>query len=370
VKATARASSNLRRSAGKVLIAGLEGTSLSAVEAAWLKLVRPAGVILFRRNIETATQTYLLLKAAREVVGSPLFRCIDVEGGTVDRLRDLIAPTPSAAHVAATRNIKLFREHGSRIGYELRILGLNTAFAPVLDLRTASSHPVMTTRVVSADAGEVALYARHFLKGLAEQGVLGCGKHFPGLGSGKVDSHHATPRIHKSFAAIWQSDLLPYRELVHELPMVMISHAAYPETRSGTLPASISRYWTTDILQKRIGFQGLILSDDMEMGGILSYTGLANAAVQAILAGTHLIEICRDPALILNAFEALLSEAERSPAFARRLMSAAARVERFQQKYLKADRLPKAPTGRMVLDAGRSIRRFSKTIQAAGSNSQ
>ncbi len=141
----------LRQAAGQVLIAGLEGPQLSKLESAWLRLVQPGGVILFRRNIESATQTHELVRSATKAADQPLLRCIDVEGGTVDRLRDLIAPMPSPFAVAATNNTALFASHGSLIGQEVRMLGLNTTFAPVLDLRTPASEPVMTTRVVSGD---------------------------------------------------------------------------------------------------------------------------------------------------------------------------------------------------------------------------
>ncbi|HEV2274470.1 MAG TPA: glycoside hydrolase family 3 N-terminal domain-containing protein [Acidobacteriaceae bacterium] len=363
-------SSGLRRAAGAVIIAGLEGTSLSAVETAWLKLIRPSGVILFRRNVEEAAQTHALLKAAIAAVDGPLFRCIDVEGGTVDRLRDLTAPMPSAAAVGATRNPLLFREHGRLIGQEIRMLGLNTTFAPVLDLRTDWSEPVMTTRVVSGDPVEVTRYAGEFLKALAHAGVLGCGKHFPGLGSGSVDSHHSTPRIARPFDLLWKEDLLPYRRLARRLPFVMISHAGYPLTEGGEEPASVSRFWTTEVLVEQIGFQGLIVSDDMEMGGILTQTSLADAVVRAVLAGTHLIEICRDPALVLTAFETLLSEAERSPAFARRLRQSAASIESFERRRLKADRFPAPPDAGAVAQAREETRRFTAKIDRLGSGKE
>src|SRR6202167_1307334 len=187
----------LRQAAGQVLVVGLEGAQLSAMEAAWLRLLRPGGVILFRRNIESAVQTHSLLHCTQQAVESPLLRCIDVEGGTVDRLRDLIAPMPSPFAVAATNQTELFEKHGALIGQEVRMLGLNTTFAPVLDLRTPASEPVMTSRVVSGDPALVVQYASRFVKGLTRQRVLSCGKHFPGLGSGQVDSHHATPTITK-----------------------------------------------------------------------------------------------------------------------------------------------------------------------------
>src|SRR6202795_4389596 len=259
-----------------------------------------------------------------QAVNEPLLRCIDLEGGTVDGLRDLIAPMPSPFAVAATNKTALFEAHGSLIGQEVRMLGVNTTFAPVLDLRTAASEPVMTTRVVSGDPDQVTRYAAHFLRGLARHGVLGCGKHFPGLGSGQVDSHHATPVISKPFDLLWQEDLLPYRQLARQLLMVMVSHAAY--SVSGAEPASISSYWIKKVLLKKIGYKGLIVSDDMEMGGILNYTGIAEATVRSLEAGMDVVEICRAPPLVFAAYEAVLREAEGSPAFGRLLRNAAAKV--------------------------------------------
>src|SRR6202042_3827548 len=234
-------------------------------------LLQPGGGILFRRNIETAAQTYALLQS----VEGPLLRCIDVEGGTVDRPRGLMAPMPSPFAVAATNKPALFEKHGNLIAKEVRLLGLNTTFAPVLDLRTPASEPVMTSRVFSREPDQVVRYAKSFLRGLARQGVLGCGKHFPGLGSGQVDSHHATPVINKPLPELWKEDLLPYRQLAKQLPMVMVSHATY--AASVPEPASVSPYWISEVLTREIGYKGLIVSDDMEMGGILRYTGIAEA---------------------------------------------------------------------------------------------
>jgi beta-N-acetylhexosaminidase len=350
----------LRQAAGQVLVVGLEGPQLSAMEAAWLRLLRPGGVILFRRNIESAEQTHALLRSVMQAVDGPLLRCIDVEGGTVDRLRDLIAPMPSPFAVAATNQTELFEKHGSLIGQEVRMLGLNTTFAPVLDLRTPASAAVMTTRVVSGDPDQVVLYATHFLEGLAQQGVLGCGKHFPGLGSGQVDSHHATPFITKPFDLLWQEDLLPYRKLAKQLPMVMVSHAAY--SVSGEEPASVSSYWM-DVLVREIGYKGLIVSDDMEMGGILSYLTNAEATVLSLIRGMEVVEICRDPALVIAAYERTLREAEGSPGFARLLRRIAAKVGRVAAA--RPERLPPSPTKTAVRRMQLAVERFSAQVAKA-----
>jgi beta-N-acetylhexosaminidase len=363
-------SATLRRAAGEVLMVGLQGPSLSATEAAWLKLIRPGGIILFRRNIETPEQTHALLTAASEARSTrskgaahePLLRSIDVEGGTVDRLRDLIAPMPAPLAVAATRKASLFAAHGRLIGRELRLLGLNVTLAPVLDLRTAASSSVLSTRAVSSSPADVIEYATGFLKGLSREGVLGCGKHFPGLGSGQVDSHHSTPEIDRSLESLWNDDLLPYRRLARELALVMVSHARFPLTPSAGEPASISRFWITQILGKKIGFRGLVVSDDMEMGGILSHTALADATIRALLAGTHIIEICANPAMIFGAFEALLAEAESSPAFGRKLLERARHVQAFKKEHLQADRLPKPPSADAIARVRAEIVRFAEEV--------
>jgi beta-N-acetylhexosaminidase len=371
-KNTSASGAALRRAAGEVLMVGLAGPSLSPDEVAWLKLIRPGGIILFRRNIETPSQTHALLSAAKEAraggrarrgeLREPLFRAIDVEGGTVDRLRDLVAPAPSAFAVAGTGKAPLFATHGRLIGRELRLLGLNVTLAPVLDLRTVASLGVLTTRAVSSDPANVIAYAKGFLKGLSRAGVLGCGKHFPGLGSGQVDSHESTPTIERSFASLWNDDLLPYRRLARELALVMVSHARYPLTASTGDPASISHFWATEILGKKIGFRGLVISDDMEMGGILAHTTLADATIRALLAGTHIIEICHQPARIFTAFEALLSEAERSPAFSRKLLGAARRVRAFKKEHLRGDRLPAPPTAAAIGKVRSELVRFAEQV--------
>ncbi len=332
----------LRKQVGQLLIAGLEGPELTPFEGSWLKLIQPGGIILFRRNIEEATQTYRLLADAASTSSLQLLRCIDLEGGLVDRLRDLIGPMPSLAAIAASGRKSIYLKHGKLIGREAHALGFNVVLAPVLDLALLESYAVMRTRTGFVEPEKVAEYGDAFLSGLESSHILGCGKHFPGLGGGTLDSHHATPVISRSMEQLWQSDMLPYRKLKARLPIVMISHASYPASGDNK-PASISRYWITDVLTKPIGYRGLILSDDMEMGGILTQTTIEEAAVQAVAAGTHLIEVCKDPALLLRAYEALLTEAERSAAFKSIVQAACRKIIRAKQT-IDATPLNKPPS--------------------------
>lgn len=325
---------NLRQVAGRVLMVGLEGTSVTALEHSWLRLIQPSGIILFRRNIESPEQVIDLLREATSIVGCPLLRAVDLEGGLVDRLRDIFGRIPSPADVYGTRNPDLYHHHGVLIGRAAHMMGFNTSFAPVLDLALPESKDVMKSRVISARPSDVVHYASAFLAGLASQEVYGCGKHFPGLGGGTLDSHMQMPEIHRTWDQLWNEDLVPYRELKHLLPMVMVAHASYPVANHSTFPASISEYWISRILRKRIGYQGLVISDDMEMGGILTQRDIGDAAVKAIAAGTDMIEICKDPALIVGAYEAMLREAELSPVFARQLRLSHRRLEAWKERHV------------------------------------
>ena len=318
----------LAEQAGQILIAGLSGTSLSAEERAWLDRIRPGGIILFRRNIESAPQVASLLREAGLFGATPQFRCIDLEGGLVDRLRDLIHPMPSPAAVFATGKRNLYRQHGWLIAREARALGCNAVFAPVLDLALPESASVLRTRAVAAEPGRVIDYARSFLAGMKNEDVLACGKHFPGLGGGQVDSHQSMPVIHRQTRLMWRTDLAPWLALGSRLPFAMVAHASYPWPGRDAAPATVSRYWVTNVLRRQIRFKGIILSDDMEMGGILSQMSIEEAVVQALLAGIQMIEICRDPALIQRAWEAILKEAEGSRAFREVVASAWRKIYR------------------------------------------
>ena len=366
----------LRQAAGSLLVVGLGGTELSGMERAWLKLVRPGGVILFRRNIADARQTRVLLDEATGLCAAHSFRCVDVEGGTVDRLRDALAPMPSAQAAATadwalgllqrarkdgTPSGSFARRQGALIAQGVRAFGFNTTLAPVLDLALPQSTEVMGTRSVAASAEDVIAYAREFLTGLAEGGVTGCAKHFPGLGGGTLDSHVETPQIHRGWKEVWREDLAPYRVLRDALSMVMVNHAAYPETPGRDTPASVSSYWISTVLRKRIGYRGIIFSDDLEMGGILKHVPMEEAVVAAVRAGMDTMEVCHSADLILRAYEALLAEGERSAAF-RELLFARSRDVSLKRARLFARGVGPALTVRQFEALRTRILRFHEDI--------
>lgn len=348
---------------GQLLIVGFDGVQMTPRISSLLKRLQPAGVILFARNINSAEQTWRLLHECQKRVSTPLFTCVDLEGGQVDRFRDVLGPTPSAADVFATGDRKLFRKHGQVIGENCRALGFNTDFAPALDLAFASSRDVMGSRVVSANPRETVAYARKFLAGLRKAAVLGCGKHFPGLGEGKLDSHLGLPVIEKALKKLWAEDLLPYRMLRAQLPMVMISHAAYPLVTKEQTPASLSKVWITDILQKRLGYHSLIVSDDLEMSGVLSAAPVGRAAVDFVRAGGDLCLICHREDYIAQAHDDLVEMTERDSKFANRAAESVRRVLAFKRKSTKTLRRVKDPSLAMVEKLSRNLWEFGEQVR-------
>ena len=348
---------------GQLLIVGFEGVEMNSRLAALLTRVQPAGVILFARNIKTAAQTWTLLHDCQKQVATPLWTCVDLEGGSVDRFREVLGASPSAAEVFASNDRRLFRQHGELLGANCRALGFNLDFAPVLDLAFAASKSVMGSRAVSPDPEQAIAYAREFLAGLRSAKVLGCGKHFPGLGEGKLDSHHELPVIDKPLARLWAEDLAPYRELRRQLPFAMISHAAFPQTSGGRTPASLSKFWITDILRKKIGYRNLVVSDDLEMGGVLSAAPIGEAAVEFVRAGGDLCLVCHREDYIVQVHEALSHTAGREPKFARRIAAAARHVLACKKKSAPWLRPGKAPSEEKIKTLSRHLWEFGERVR-------
>jgi beta-N-acetylhexosaminidase len=207
------------------------------------------------------------------------------------------------------------------------------------------------------------IYARAFLAGLRAAGVLGSGKHFPGLGEGNLDSHHDLPVIEKSWKKLWEQDLAPYRALRRELPFVMVSHAAYPAVTREKTPASLSKKWITDVLRTKIGYRGLIASDDLEMGGVLGAAPIERAAVRHIRAGGDLCLICRKEEFVTRAYDEIVRTAERDREFAGRVAESARRVLAAKNRAKALEGWAKAPTADSVARLSRQLWEFGEQVR-------
>ena len=354
---------DLRRQVGQLLILGFDGLAMEAKLRITLSSLEPAGVILFARNIESPQQTWSLLRDCQATARFPMFLCVDMEGGNVDRLKDLIAPTPSAADVAATNNPRIYRMHGNVIGLEARALGFNTDFAPVLDLGFEASRPILKSRTASDDPAQVIRYAREFLRGLKAAKVLGCGKHFPGLGEANLDTHHELPLVKKAWKNLWAEDLQPYRQLHQQLPFVMVAHGSYPQVTKDKLPASLSQKWIKDILRRKIGYRGVIISDDLEMGGVLAAGSIEDVAVETIRAGADIFLICHNQELVWRGYEAVLRQAEKDRRFARQVAQAATRILNLKRRTRDLHHFAAQPKPKLFAKLQKLIGDYSRIIQ-------
>jgi beta-N-acetylhexosaminidase len=325
---------------GRTLMLGLPGPRLDAALARRLRSIDPAGVILFGRNLESPEQTADLLASLSDcIAGAPLL-AIDQEGGRVSRLEPWIGSTPQAVRLARGGEAEV-RRFAEATGRALAALGFNLDFAPVVDLSAADAQNGIGGRSYATDPARVVELAGSFLEGLAGTGVAGCLKHFPGLGDTRVDSHLELPTVERGADALWEHDALPFRRLAERADCVMVGHGHYrafdapgDEPRPATCSSRIVAGW----LRGRIGFDGLVASDDMEMGAVASRDQRGGAAVEALRAGCDLLLYCADLERAERAAAALERAARDDPAVARRVHEAAARVDALARRHPPAHR--------------------------------
>jgi beta-N-acetylhexosaminidase len=356
---------DLKTQIGQLLVIGFDGTEMTGPLRSLLTQVQPGGVILFARNIVSAAQTHQLLKDCQALAVAPLFRCVDMEGGKVDRFRNAIGPSPSAADVFAAGDQRLYRKHGKVIGATCRALGFNVDFAPTVDLAFEASRSVLSSRAVSDDPKQVVSYAREFLRGLRDARVLGSGKHFPGLGEGNLDSHHDLPIIKKPWKKLWEQDLYPYRMLRRDFPFVMVSHAAFPTVTREATPASLSPKWIRETLRNKIGYRGLIISDDLEMAGVQSAMPTEQAAVAHVRAGGDIALICHKEEFVMRSYELFLTQAQKDRKFAQRIAESSARILAAKKKFVELHRMAPPPSQNAVERLSRQIWEFTEQVRLA-----
>jgi beta-N-acetylhexosaminidase len=337
--------------AGRVLMVGLGGPDLEPDEEDRIVDLQPGGIILFRRNLDTPARVSRLVSRLLEIVPPPALLAVDQEGGRVSRLVDWIGDTPSAARLAALGPETAHR-WGRRTGRGLRALGFNLDFAPVVDLCDADAANGIGDRSFGKDSNSVAILAGAFLEGLQAEGVAGCLKHFPGLGDTAVDSHERLPICRRDLTKLEADDLVPFARLADRAAAVMIGHAHYPALDAGeSLPASLSVNVADRLLRDRIGFRGLAVSDDLEMGAVAPLDRSGRAAVLSLAAGCDLLPYCSDLGRAAAAKLALESAAAEDDRFRSRLESAARAVRRTASRWPAAS--PDPSRWRTACDAWR-----------------
>lgn len=293
---------DIERKLSRLFVWGFDGTKVTASLRSLLKKHPIAGAVLFRRNIESVDQLKALNHDLARVGGPNFLIAIDEEGGRVSRLPAGSIKFPPAAFwgrfYERTKDLRGIVRMGRVLGRELKSVGVNLDFAPVLDVNSNPKNPIIGDRAFSDDPNIAAKVALAFAEGLKREGILVCGKHFPGHGDTASDSHLTLPRVKRSRRVLENVELLPFRKAIAaRIPMLMTAHVVYDalnpkNPKAAKLPATLSPMILKDLLRKRLGFQGVVISDDLQMKAVSKSYAPDEAAVLSLEAGVDLLLIC------------------------------------------------------------------------------
>lgn len=289
----------------QTLMIGLSGAELTREEENLLSRFSPGGVILFRRNIAAPEQVAALCSRVHDLCRWPPLIAIDQEGGVVDRLRDLLSTTIFPHELTAKEDPGKMISYGEIVGQLLVSLGIDLNLAPVVDLDFSSADNALQDRYWGSDASAVSEAAGAFLKGLNAGGVKGCLKHFPGLGRANVDSHRALPIVQATLNELMDNDLVPFFNLAKDVPVVMTAHCRFVDVDGEKGPPASASPAVYRLLRQQIGFAGIAMTDDLEMGALDLYPSFADRMAAALNAGADMIPVCNDPRLISGCFPLL-----------------------------------------------------------------
>jgi len=319
-------------SPGQLILTGVPGPELDGESAALFRRVQPGGFIIFGRNIQSAVQLRKLIDDLRDVSESEPIITIDQEGGRVSRLRLIGHEPPNAQQLRDKEDESLVRQHGHITGRLLRLFGFNLDLCPVLDISfDDDADNSLRGRCYGKSVEQVVRLAGAFNDALRAQGIMSCGKHFPGYSAATIDAHHDLPVIKRTRAELEAQELAVFRQFIIRVDSMMVCHGWYPHLEAEKTPASLSHRVITELLREDFGFRGLIMTDDLDMGAILNEYGLEETIGLAIGAGNDLAMICHR----VPAIEKALGYLQKLPA--QEVDRALANVARFKKKLAEPD---------------------------------
>jgi len=293
-------SKEMRKKIGQLFLMGFEGRNVTPYVKELISRYHIGGLILFSRNISEPGQAWELIRSFKS---KGLLKCIDHEGGRVVRLPAPVTAFPPAGRFGELGSPELARTGALYQGRELAATGINFNFAPVLDVSTNPLNSVIGDRAFSADPEVAGLMGAEYVRGLHEAGVAACGKHFPGHGDTRQDSHEVLPRLSVDLATLQSRELVPFRAAMSAgLTAVMTAHVLYEDIDS-TYPATLSRTLITGVLRGELGFDGVVLTDDLEMKGITSGWDVEDRTILALKAGVDMLMFCHSPDVQMAAIE-------------------------------------------------------------------
>lgn len=289
---------SLEEKVGQLVIVGMEGTTIDNATSKMLDTYHVGGFVFFKDNMESVDQSVQLfnsLKKANQDNPIPLWMSIDEEGGRVTRLPEAFVKLPSSGQVGKSNDSGLAQEFGSQIGQRAAGFGLNMVYSPVLDVNSNPDNPVIGDRSFGSSADQVSKLGIAAMKGIQETGVVPVVKHFPGHGDTSVDSHFGLPVVNHSMERLNEVELAPFKKAIDEgTDVVMVSHLLMSKIDPDT-PASYSKPVITGLLREQLGFEGVVITDDMTMGAVeTGQIGIGEAAVRSVLAGTNIVLVGHD----------------------------------------------------------------------------
>ena len=321
---------------GQMVIVGLDGETADEHARTMLSEYRVGGFILFKRNIRDAAQTIGLINELKELNGAgsvPLFFGVDQEGGKVDRMPDEFEKFPTNAEIGKIGDQAFSRQIGRLLAKEIKSLGFNLNFAPVLDVNSNPQNPVIGDRSFGATAEIVSSLGVETMKGIQEENVVSVVKHFPGHGDTSVDSHIGLPVVNNDLQRLRKLELVPFAEAIRQhADAVMVAHILLPKI-DARYPSSLSKTVITDLLRNEMKFDGVVMTDDLTMGAITEQYDIGAAAVKAIQAGSDIVLVCHDFDKETAAIEALRAAAQRGELSRERIDESVTRILRLKEKY-------------------------------------
>lgn len=331
----------LQEQVGQRLVTGFPGTELTDDFCRMVREQKIANVILFRENIESRAQLTRICAEiqalVREATGHGAFITIDQEGGTVTRMPDDAVNVPGAMAIASTGDPENAYRAGLLTGRELRALGVNFDLAPSVDVNCNPKNPVIGARSYGDRPDTVSRFSTRMIQGLLDGGVLCSAKHFPGHGDTDTDSHLALPCVDKSRAELDKMELAPFAAAIRAgVPAIMTTHILFPQMEPSGVPATMSRRIMTDLLRGEMGFDGLIISDCMEMRAIKDHFGTVNGVVAAMGAGVDLVFVTHNTLLGGEAAEAVCEAVRAGRLDAAEMEASANRILAYKEKWVDA----------------------------------
>jgi len=342
---------SLRREIGRLLIAGFDGPQLPVELKAIAREFGLGGVILFARNVADPEQVAeLAFEAARLTPDLPVWVSVDQEGGRVARLKSPFTEWPPMATLGRSGDVALAARFARALAEELKAVGVTLDYAPVLDVHTNPGNPVIGDRALADKAADVARLGAAIVTALQEAGVAACGKHFPGHGDTSTDSHHELPLVEHPIERLREVEFEPFRAAIAAgVATIMTAHVLVPALDEAR-PATLSRHIISGLLREELGYDGVILSDDLEMKAVAAKYPVPEAAVLAVEAGCDGVLVCSgDHATQAAALESLVHAVEDDRLRLSRVEDALKRHRRAKERFLvSAASVPRPPAGKAL----------------------